>query len=95
MNEYRVVEVIDPQTVRVEPPWNWESEHGDLVHINGMQICPKKGHLKQEIKQELQKCLVGQRVELRNTVKEVDSSYVMAYVHLNGHNITHIIDSAE
>jgi len=63
---WRVVEVVDGDTIRVSPVWKWNGHSGDVVRILGYD-APERGMLGHAAaKKKLASLVLGKTVVLGN-----------------------------
>ncbi len=66
---FKVKEVIDGDTFKVEPGWQWEEQTGDIIRPVGFNT-PEKGETgHDEAKRKLNSLILGKEVELKNPIK--------------------------
>ncbi len=65
---FTVTEIIDGDTFKVSPNWEWNGESGDTIRPNGYNT-PEKGEPGfEQAKQKLRKLIDGKTVELKNAI---------------------------
>jgi len=87
MAEFTVTEVIDGDTFRVKPPWEWKNKTGDIVRPTGYNT-PEEGEPGyEEAKRRLIDLILNKKVEVKNA-KAIDKySRLVADVYYNGKNL--------
>jgi hypothetical protein len=64
MEQFKVIEVLNGDQIKVSPQWAWQGEEGDIVVVFGY-TTPQKGMEGFEFaKKKLQKLIEGRMVEL-------------------------------
>jgi hypothetical protein len=69
--KFKVIEIIDADTIKVSPIWIWKKEdgstlQGDTLRIWGYFIPPTGTSASQYAKEKLIKILLNQMIELKN-----------------------------
>lgn len=65
---FKVTEVIDGDTFKVSPNWEWKGQSGDLVRPNGYNT-PEKGEQGfDQATSKLRNLIEGEEVELKNAI---------------------------
>ena len=84
MAEFTVTEVIDGDTFRVKPPWEWKNKTGDIVRPTGYNT-PEEGEPGyEEAKRRLIDLILNKKVEVTNP-KAIDKyGRLVADVYYNG-----------
>lgn len=83
---FRVVEVIDGDTFRVSPPWQWQGRRGDIVRVLGYD-APEEGEPGYwEAKDKLTRLIFGKEVELRDPVR-ITYGRLLCEVYVGGRNL--------
>ncbi len=80
---FTVTEVIDGDTFKVEPNWEWEGKSGNTVRPTGYDT-PEEGQSGyQAAKLKLTRLILGKKVELKNPVN-ISYGRLVCDVYLNG-----------
>lgn len=83
---FKVVEVIDGDTFRVQPTWNWKGHSGDRVRPIGWD-APERGQPGYlTAKSKLTELILGRTVDLRSPVR-ISYDRLLCEVYLEGKNI--------
>jgi len=83
---FNVTSVIDGDTVRVSPGWEWRGESGDIVRVLGYN-APEKGKPGYDAYgRQIARLTLNKQVELRNPIK-LSYGRLLCEVWLNGRNI--------
>lgn len=74
MAEFKVIEVIDGETIKTLPTWNWKNRDGkqlsgETVKIRGYNIGNKNKTLTGLAKTRLENLLLNKYISLRNPVE--------------------------
>lgn len=86
MNSFNVTEVIDGDTFRVNPSWNWKNDTGDIVRPNGYNT-PENGQPGyEEAKQKLTNLILGKDVQL-GTAYKITYGRLLCNVHYAGNEL--------
>lgn len=85
LSKFRVVEIIDHLTIRIEPNWKWIDAMGSRVDILGYRDSPL---LDKYLISKLATLINNESVELRNP-KEINNGVISCSVYLNGVDIAH------
>jgi hypothetical protein len=73
MNEFRVIDVIDGDTIKLSPGWNWKLSNGDTlkgdtIRIFGYHLPPEGSYGFNFAKEKLKKLLLNQNITLKNAM---------------------------
>ena len=80
---FKVVEVIDSQTIRVAEMWRWQGKRGDRIRPTGYRP-PEEGQPGfEEAVEKLGKFILGEEVELSRP-QRVDSGRLVCHVVVDG-----------
>lgn len=89
MTEFTVTEVVDGDTFKVKPDWEWGEKKGDTVRPTGYNT-PEKGEPGYEqAKQKLKDLILGKKVDVDiENAKTVDEwGRLVVDVYYNGKNL--------
>lgn len=82
----RVSEVIDGDTFKVSPNWEWNKEKGDTVRAHGYNTPEEGQEGYQEAKKKLKELILDKDVELKNPVK-FTYGRLLCDVYVDGKNL--------
>jgi endonuclease YncB( thermonuclease family) len=83
---FKVVEVIDGDTFKVSPGWEWQGNTGDTVRVHGYN-APEEGEPGYDsAKSKLKGMLLGKEVELKTPVN-FSHGRLVCQVLLEGKNV--------
>lgn len=83
---FQVIEVIDGDTFKVSPNWEWDGKTGDTVRPLGYDT-PEIGEPEHEqMTQELSELILGKNVELKNVVN-MTYGRILCDVYIGGNNL--------
>ena len=86
MAAFKVESIIDGDTIRVSPKWNFNNKKGDIVKVLGY-TTPTEIH-QSYATSKLKKLLSGQSIDLKNPRQfTADSDALLCSVFLNGVDI--------
>ena len=84
---FKVISIIDGDTIRVSPNWSLNGRNGDIVKIRGYRTP-----LEQDqpfVTKRVRNLLLNQSVELKNAIQfTADSEAILCDVVLNGVNVS-------
>lgn len=83
---FKVKEVIDGDTFKVTPNWEWSGKTGDTIRPNGYNT-PEKGEAGYEqAKTKLKNLIDGKEVEIKNAIT-FTYGRLLCDVYFNGKNL--------
>jgi len=82
---FKVMQIIDGNTIEVSPNWKWLAISGYTVKIVGYR--PPTGEFGDFVKAKLSILILGQTVELKNPIS-VNDNELNCFVYLNNINIS-------
>lgn len=83
---FKVKEVIDGDTFKVTPNWEWKGETGDTVRPNGYDTPEKSEAGFEQAKQKLTRLINGKEVELKNPIT-FTYGRLLCDVYVDGKNV--------
>lgn len=87
MADFKVSEVIDGDTFKVQNGWKWDNKAGDTVRPTGYDT-PEKGQTGYEsAKQKLTNLILNKIVEIKNPQTIDTYGRLVADVYYNGRNL--------
>ena len=86
MDKFRVVEVIDGDTIDVSPNWTWNNQSGKRVRLKGVDAPELGTPAGAAAKRMLILKVANQSVELRNAVS-ISYGRLVCDVYLNGQKV--------
>ena len=84
--EFKVIEIIDGDTIKVKPFWVWHKATGDIVRICGYEK-PKDGIEQEFSKNKLTNVLLNECVQLKNPECAIDEALACSVL-LRGINVS-------
>lgn len=89
---FRIIEIIDGNTFKVEPRWMWNGKEGGIVKSNGYD-APAAGQPEyDELLAELKRLLSKKEIELRNP-KRISFGQVLCDVFVDGKSLSeHLLE---
>ncbi len=82
----KVIEVIDGDTFKISPRWEWNGQKGDLVRPTGYDT-PEKGSPKYiQLTNKLKALILGKLIELKTGYK-IDRGRLVCDVYFNGKHL--------
>jgi len=89
--DFRVIKIVNTNTIQVSPRWSWQGEAGSLVSIVGFREV-NEAQTKTFIINKLTTLLLDKLVELKNPISPVtivdNDKNLSASVYLNSINIS-------
>lgn len=83
---FRVTTIIDGDTFKVSPNWEWNNTTGDTVRANGYDT-PEMGQPGyREATEKLKRLILNKEVELKNAIK-ITYGRLLCDVYISGKNL--------
>jgi len=83
---FKVVEIIDGDTFKVTPNWEWDNKRDNVVRPTGYNT-PEEGQPGYQVaKEKLKRLILGNYVELKNAIK-ITYDRLLCDVYYNGRNL--------
>ncbi len=83
---FKVTEVIDGDTFKVTPNWEWKGQSGDTVRPNGYDTPEKGERGYDQATTKLNNLILGKEVELKNPIT-FTYGRLLCDVYINGKNL--------
>ena len=84
--DFKVIEIIDGDTFKVSPGWEWNNQRGSVVRANGYDT-PEEGEMGyQTAKNRLTELILGKEVDLENAIR-ITYGRLLCDVYYNEKNI--------
>ncbi len=87
MSEFKVSEVIDGDTFKVQNGWKWNNKTGDTVRPTGYNTPEENERGYEEVKRRLANLILNKMVDIRNPKTIDDYGRLVADVYYNGRTL--------
>lgn len=88
---FRVIEVLEGDTLKVFPNWSWHKKSGNIVKLNDYET-PQKGEIGSEIaKKRLKNLILNEKVEIKNPQDIDKKKRLIADIYYRGKNLIHYL----